>query len=192
MDVPELREPRAPELNWIQPQGDQAWRGGTGGKPAQPQRAIASDGERFEMARESKISVGGDPVRAGAEGVSAVPADRRVGRGLCLAEKPDLRTGPADQERETRLAELQDQNKKLSDQLADAALAATPGAARARIESGIGPPQPTQVWRLTEPLPIRRGRKRERQYAGQPRAIRPGAIALKAMKIFAAARDAVG
>jgi hypothetical protein len=48
-----------------------------------------------ENGKESKTSVGGNPVRTGAEGVFALPADWRLGRGLRLAEKSDLRIGPA-------------------------------------------------------------------------------------------------
>ena len=45
MDVPELRKPRAPELDMGAAQGDHAGRGGIGSKPPQPQRPVASDGK---------------------------------------------------------------------------------------------------------------------------------------------------
>ena len=47
MDVPELREPRAPELKWVQRKAIQPGAGGSGSQPAQPQRAVAGDGESW-------------------------------------------------------------------------------------------------------------------------------------------------
>src|SRR5208283_4629261 len=55
--------------------------------------------------------------------------------------------------RELRLIELGDQNKKLSKQLA---AMRSPSFLERRIQElglGLVPPQPAQVWRLTEPLP---------------------------------------
>lgn len=52
--------------------------------------------------------------------------------------------------RETRLTELQDRNKKLCDQLA---ILRSPAELDERARKlGLGQPQPTQVWRLTEPV----------------------------------------
>ena len=46
---------------------------------------------------ESKISIGGDPVWSGAEGIFVVPGHWRVRCGLCVAEKSDLGIGQTDQ-----------------------------------------------------------------------------------------------
>ena len=52
--------------------------------------------------------------------------------------------------RETRLAELQDRNKKLRDQLA---ILRSPAELDVRARKlGLGQPQTAQVWRLTEPV----------------------------------------
>src|ERR1051326_1759710 len=53
---------------------------------------------------------------------------------------------------EKRLAELRDQNKKLRDQLA---MLRSPAKLDQRVRElnlGLGQPEPTQVWRLAEPL----------------------------------------
>jgi cell division protein FtsB len=66
---------------------------------------------------------------------------------------------------EKRLAELQDQNEKLKKQLA---FMRTPQFLEKRIRElnlGLLAPQPTQVWRLAEPLPGALGSGREQQYA---------------------------
>jgi hypothetical protein len=52
--------------------------------------------------------------------------------------------------RETRLAELQDRNKKMRDQLA---ILRSPAELVERARKlGLGQPQPAQVWRLPEPV----------------------------------------
>jgi hypothetical protein len=73
--------------------------------------------------------------------------------------------------RELRLVELGKHNEKLRKELA--AMRA-PAALERRIQElnlGLGPPQPAQKWRLTEPLPDLTPPKGEKQYAA-PR--RPG------------------
>ena len=49
VDVPELRAPRAPELKWVTRRRSSRARR-SGGKPAQPQRAVAGDGENLTRA----------------------------------------------------------------------------------------------------------------------------------------------
>jgi hypothetical protein len=67
--------------------------------------------------------------------------------------------------RELRLADLENQSDKLRRQLA---MMLSPFALGKRIQDlglGLGPPQPTQVWRLTEPARDLPRQGRERQYA---------------------------
>jgi len=67
--------------------------------------------------------------------------------------------------RELRLADLENQSEKLRKQLA---MMRSPAALERRIQDlglGLGPPQQTQVWRLTEPARDLPRRERERQYA---------------------------
>jgi cell division protein FtsB len=67
--------------------------------------------------------------------------------------------------RELRLDELKNQSEKLKKQLA--AMRSPPYLER-RIQElglGLGPPQPTQVWRLAEPARDLSPPERERQYA---------------------------
>jgi hypothetical protein len=67
--------------------------------------------------------------------------------------------------REQRLIELKSQSEKLERQLA---AMRSPRTLERRIQElnlGLGPPQQTQVWRLTEPAPDLPRRERERQYA---------------------------
>ena len=67
--------------------------------------------------------------------------------------------------RELRLADLENQSEKLRKQLATMR---SPHALERRIQElglGLGPPQHTQVWRLTEPARDLTRRGRERQYA---------------------------
>lgn len=53
-------------------------------------------------------------------------------------------------QRETRLNELQERNKKLRDQLA---ILRSPAELDARARKlGLGQPQPGQIWRLVEPV----------------------------------------
>jgi len=69
--------------------------------------------------------------------------------------------------RETRLGELQGQNKKLRDQLQ---MLRSPKPLEKRVRDlnlGLGQVQPDQIRRLTEPLPPVRG-ETDRQFAGQP------------------------
>jgi hypothetical protein len=71
--------------------------------------------------------------------------------------------------RELRLLELDDQNKKLSKQLA---AMRSPSFLERRIQElglGLVPPQPAQVWRLTEPLPDLPHPDGEQQYAAPRR-----------------------
>ena len=67
--------------------------------------------------------------------------------------------------RELRLADLENQSEKLRKQLA---VMLSPRALERRIQElglGLGPPQQSQVWRLTEPARDLPRRERERQYA---------------------------
>ena len=69
--------------------------------------------------------------------------------------------------RETRLGELQGQNKKLRDQLQ---MLRSPKPLEKRVRDlnlGLGQVQPEQVRRLTEPLPPVRV-EADRQFPGQP------------------------
>jgi hypothetical protein len=73
--------------------------------------------------------------------------------------------GQQRKKRELRLSELEHQSEKLRRQLATMR---SPRALERRIQElnlGLGPPQQTQVWRLTEPAPELPRRERERQYA---------------------------
>jgi cell division protein FtsL len=76
--------------------------------------------------------------------------------------------------RELRLAELRDQNEKLKKQLA---VLRTPASLEARareLNLGLGPPNPSQIWRLVEPQPDSPKSERERQYAAQQVAAKVG------------------
>jgi len=67
--------------------------------------------------------------------------------------------------RELRLVELGNQNEKLRKQLA---AMRSPRALERRIQElglGLGPPQPAQVWRLTEPSRDMPRQDGEQQYA---------------------------
>jgi hypothetical protein len=73
--------------------------------------------------------------------------------------------GQQRKKRELRLAELENQSEKLRNQLA---MMHSPPFLERRIQElhlGLGPPQQTQVWRLTEPSRDLPRRERERQYA---------------------------
>jgi hypothetical protein len=72
--------------------------------------------------------------------------------------------------RELQLAVLADQNKKSSRQLGT--MRSPPYLEKRIQELGLGlvPPQPAQVWRLSEPVRVFPGQERERQYAA-PRAM---------------------
>jgi len=73
--------------------------------------------------------------------------------------------GQQRKKRELRLLELESQSEKLRRQLATMR---SPRALERRIQElglGLGPPQQTQVWRLTEPAPDLPRQERERQYA---------------------------
>jgi cell division protein FtsL len=75
--------------------------------------------------------------------------------------------------REARLRELNEQNKKLRDQLATMR---SPQFLENRIRElnlGLARPEPSQVWRLTEPEPASDRKDAPRQYAAQTR---PGAV----------------
>lgn len=68
--------------------------------------------------------------------------------------------------RETRLAEMQNQNKKLRDQLA---MLRSPRSIEQRVRElnlGMGQPQPAQVWRLPEPSSLP-NTESGRQFAAQ-------------------------
>jgi hypothetical protein len=75
--------------------------------------------------------------------------------------------------RETRLLELNEQNKKLRDQLASMR---SPQFLEARIRElnlGLAMPQPSLVWRLAEPEAVVERRETSGQYVAQihPRAV---------------------
>ena len=75
--------------------------------------------------------------------------------------------------REARLHELNEQNKKLRDQLATMR---SPQFLEARIKElnlGLAMPQPSQVWRLAEPEPAPDRKELARQYVAQNH---PGAV----------------
>jgi len=57
VNVPELREPRAPELTLVTRKADPAGRRRAGGQSAQPQRPIAGDGEALICRRTGEISL---------------------------------------------------------------------------------------------------------------------------------------
>ena len=72
--------------------------------------------------------------------------------------------------RELQLAVLEDQSEKLRKQLGTMR---SPGYLQRRIQElglGLVPPQPAQVWRLSEPVRDLPGQEGERQYAA-PRAM---------------------
>ncbi len=109
VDVPELREPRAPELKWVSPKAVVPSAAEVAENPRSRSAQLRvmenhgmGEGGRAGMDRwydaKSKISVRGDPLWSGAQGLSALPAPWRVGDRICLAEKPNLPTWPANQE----------------------------------------------------------------------------------------------
>ena len=74
--------------------------------------------------------------------------------------------------RELRLGELAEQNEKLKKQLA---VMRSPQFLESRIKElnlGLITPQPSQVWRMDEPVPTPPQAGRERQYAQQTAAAR--------------------
>lgn len=76
---------------------------------------------------------------------------------------------------ESELRGLQDLNEKLRKQLA---IMTSPRFLDQRIKElnlGLVPPQPSQIWRLTEPEPVTEAPEAERQYAAQE----PSAMALR-------------
>src|SRR5258707_2602305 len=87
---------------------------------------------------ESKISVGGDSFWPGAQGVSAVFVDRRLRRGLCLANEPDLPVGPADQKTRTAPGGIGGPKREAEKAVGDHAVAQVPRSANQRTEPGTG------------------------------------------------------
>lgn len=90
-----------------------------------------------------------------------------AGSGLGYVWQKDQisQLGQQIKKRELRLADLENQSEKLRKQLA---MMQSPSALKRRIQElglGLGPPQQTQVWRLTEPARDLPRRERERQYA---------------------------
>jgi hypothetical protein len=80
------------------------------------------------------------------------------------------RLGRQQKEREIRLDRLKDQNGKLREQLA---IMRRPQALEARIKElklGLEPPEPSQVWRLTEPAAPWPRTGDDRQYAARSEA----------------------
>jgi hypothetical protein len=65
------------------------------------------------------------------------------------------------------LAELRDQNEKLKKQLAVLRAPAALETRAKELNLGLGPPKPSQIWRLVEPRPDLPQPTRERQYAAQ-------------------------
>ena len=72
--------------------------------------------------------------------------------------------------RETRLRELRNQNDKLKRQLAALLSPAQLDLRVKELKLGLGPPQPTQIWWLSEPADRRAASGNELTYAaGTPR-----------------------
>ena len=69
--------------------------------------------------------------------------------------------------REHRLTALENQNKKLRDQLAILYSPPYLDAQIKRLNLGLVPPQPSQIWRLPEPVPDAPPAGRAQQYAAQ-------------------------
>jgi hypothetical protein len=87
------------------------------------------------------------------------------GGGYVWQKDQIAQLGQQIKKRELRLADLENQSDKLRRQLATMR---SPRALERRIQElslGLGPPQQTQVWRLTEPAPDLPRHERERQYA---------------------------
>ena len=57
-------------------------------------------------------------------------------------------------QREIRLAQLKDTNQKLGDQLAMLGSPTMLDKRARELNLGLGPAQPSQIWRLTEPPPV--------------------------------------
>ncbi|MFO1477989.1 MAG: hypothetical protein U1F98_15240 [Verrucomicrobiota bacterium] len=69
--------------------------------------------------------------------------------------------------REARLRELNEQNKKLRDQLAAMRSVQFLEARIRELNLGLAMPQPSQVWRIAEPEPASDRKDAPRQYASQ-------------------------
>ena len=89
------------------------------------------------------------------------------GVGYVWQKDQIVRLGQQIKNRETRLANVQEQNEKLRKQLATMR---SPKFLEMRIKElnlGLGPPDPTQVWRLAEPASEMSKPERDRRYAAQ-------------------------
>ncbi len=88
-----------------------------------------------------------------------------AGVGYVFQKDQIGRLGKQILQRERRLAEFQEQNEKLRKQLATMR---SPRFLELRIRElnlGLGPPQPSQIWRLTEPSRDAAKPAPERQFA---------------------------
>jgi TolA-binding protein len=97
-----------------------------------------------------------------------------AGVGYVWQKNQIYQLGQQIRKRELRLAELDDQNEKLKKQLA---IMRSPQFLEMRIKElnlGLTAPQPSQVWRLTEPGPDKARAAVEPQYAqGAPSGTSP-------------------
>src|SRR5690606_17671958 len=87
---------------------------------------------------QSTIPVCGDPVRTGDQGVSALSADRRSGRGLCVAEEPDRRAGPADPQARAGVVRAAETERKAAAAAGPDAFAPVPRGEDPGTEPGPG------------------------------------------------------
>jgi len=71
-------------------------------------------------------------------------------------------------QREIRLAQLQNEDQKLSDQLSVLRSPVMLDERARELNLGLGPAQPSQIWRLREPLPVSpENEKLTRQFVAQ-------------------------
>ena len=116
-------------------------------------------------------------------------AHRRLGGRLCLAEKCQIyRLGQQIRQRETKLAQLQSDNKRFSDQISILHSPVMLDQRAKELNLGLMPATPMQVVRLTE-TPVA---PEKNMFAPVCPAAGDRAHAVRKNTILAAARDAVG
>ena len=117
--------------------------------------------------QKSKKSVGGDPVRAGAEGVVFVPGDCRLAVGYVWQKGQIDQLGQQIRQSEHRLGQLRTRTKGWAISLP---MLRSPMMLEQRVRElnlGLAPAQPSQVWRLATVSAPPENDGAERQFAAR-------------------------
>ena len=159
VDVPELRTPRVPELKWVSRKAILP-----GEEELKEIRAAAARNcgcwKKFNCKQRSmtakrmaKIekSGGGDPVRPALKASFVVPRSSAGSAVGYVWQKNEIyRLGQQIRQRETKLAQLQNDNKRLGDQISILHSPVMIDRRAKELNLGLAPATPLQVVRLTE------------------------------------------